>query len=181
MVGTLEPRKGHAQALAAFEALWAEGLAVNLVIVGKQGWAVDDLAERIRQHSQVGQQLFWLEGISDEYLDEIYTHCNVLLAASFGEGFGLPIVEAFQRGLPVLARDLPVFREVGGDQATYFDAKEPAELAAAVANWLRLHADGCMHPPGKIELLTWQESAAQLFAGLTGASVRHRWLPDRPQ
>jgi glycosyltransferase involved in cell wall biosynthesis len=181
MVGTLEPRKGYAQALAAFEALWAEGVAVNLVIVGKQGWSVDDLAGRIRQHAHVDQQLFWLEGISDEYLDEIYTHCDVLLAASFGEGFGLPIVEAFQRGLPVLARDIPVFREVGGDQATYFDAKEPAELAAAVANWLRLHADGCMHPPGKIELLTWQESAAQLFAGLTGASVRHRWLPDRPQ
>lgn len=181
MVGTLEPRKGHAQALAAFEALWAEGVAVNLVIVGRQGWLVDDLAGRIRHHSQVGQQLFWLEGISDEYLDEVYSHCDVLLAASFGEGFGLPIVEAFQRGLPVLARDLPVFREVGGDEATYFDARDPAELAAAVANWLRLHANGCIHPPGKIELLTWQESAAQLFAGLTGASVRHRWLPDRPK
>jgi glycosyltransferase involved in cell wall biosynthesis len=52
MVGTLEPRKGQAQALAAFELLWAKGVDANLVIVGKNGWLVDALAERLQAHPQ---------------------------------------------------------------------------------------------------------------------------------
>ena len=50
MVGTVEPRKGHAQALSAFERLWAAGVDASLVIVGKEGWDVGRLAARVRAH-----------------------------------------------------------------------------------------------------------------------------------
>ncbi|MFT4268718.1 MAG: glycosyltransferase family 1 protein, partial [Xenophilus sp.] len=126
MVGTVEPRKGYAQALAAFERLWKEGLAVNLVIVGKPGWLVNALIKRLRAHPQLGKRLFWLEGISDEYLDQIYSACCCLLAASRGEGFGLPLIEAASKHLPILARDLPVFREVAQGHAQYFHADDGA-------------------------------------------------------
>jgi pyridoxamine-phosphate oxidase len=55
--------------LAAFELLWRQQVDVNLVIVGKKGWMVDELAERISSHVELGQRLFWLDGISDEYLE----------------------------------------------------------------------------------------------------------------
>jgi len=164
MVGTLEPRKGHSQSLAAFELLWDEGLGVHLVIVGKPGWGVDELIERLQNHPENGKRLFFLEAVSDEYLEEIYKNSTVLLAASEGEGFGLPLIEAAHHQLPILARDLLVFREVAGDQALYFSGNDPAELAAAVRTWLseRVIHD---HPPN-IRWLTWEESCDQLVAAL---------------
>ena len=113
MVGTLEPRKGHRIALDAFEALWADGLDVCLVIAGKHGWGVDHLAEAIRTHREFGKRLFWHERVDDAGLAQLYSDCDGLIAASFAEGFGLPIVEAGYFGKPVIASDIPVFREVG--------------------------------------------------------------------
>lgn len=179
MVGTLEPRKGQAQALEALELLWQQGVAVNLVIVGKQGWMVDALVQRLRTHPELGQRLFWLAGVSDEMLLKLYGACAALLAASTGEGFGLPLIEAAQHGLPVIARSLPVFREVGGEHAYYFDGADAASLAATLAQWLALHADGKAPPSSAMPWLTWHDSAAQLLDAVQGRRV-HRVLAPSP-
>ena len=109
MVGTIEPRKEHAQTLAAFEQLWEEGVNANLIIVGQQGWLVDAFGSNVRHHPELSKRLFWLEGISDEYLEKVYKTSTCLIAASEGEGFGLPLIEAAQHKLPIIARDIPVF------------------------------------------------------------------------
>ena len=166
MVGTLEPRKGHAQALAAFDLLWAKGVAVNLVIVGKQGWMVDSLAERLRQHPAKGSRLFWLEGASDTMLLKLYGACQALLAASEGEGFGLPLIEAAQHGIAIIARQLPVFREVAGEHAYYFEGLTAQALADAVHEWLRLHSEGKVPGSGGMPWLTWAHSTHQLRQGI---------------
>ncbi len=62
----------------------------------------------------------------------MYDAAQCLLAASEAEGFGLPLIEAAQHGLPVMARDIPVFREVAGDHAFYFDGTDPEHLADAI-------------------------------------------------
>lgn len=163
MVGTVEPRKGHAQTLEAFEQLWAQGIDVNLVIVGKQGWMVDALVQRLRRHVELNERVFWLEGISDEYLEKIYAASTCLIAASCGEGFGLPLIEAAQHKIPIIARDIPVFREVAEEYAFYFKADQPAELAQTIESWLVLYkAD--QHPKSdKLPWLTWKDSATQLL------------------
>lgn len=164
MVGTLEPRKGHAQVLDAFDYLWRSGVAVNLVIVGKQGWLIDELVARLRSHPELNQRLFWLEGISDEYLEKVYAASTCLIAASYGEGFGLPLIEAARHKLPIIARDIPVFREVAGEHAFYFTARDGAELAAAILKWLELYAQG-RHPKSEaMPYLTWKESAQRLLS-----------------
>ncbi len=163
MVGTLEPRKGQAQALAACELLWAKGVKVNLVIVGKNGWLVDDLAERLEKHPQREKQLFWFNGVSDEMLLKLYDHSSALLAASEGEGFGLPLIEAAQKGLPIIARGIPVFREVAGEHAFYFEGGKAEDLASAIESWLALHAEGKAPPSKAMPWLTWQDSAKQLM------------------
>ncbi|CAN7213031.1 glycosyltransferase [Variovorax paradoxus] len=168
MVGTIEPRKGHEQALSAFEQLWRDGSSANLVIVGKAGWMVEALIERLRRHPQRGKRLFWLEGISDEYLERLYGTCACLLLASEGEGFGLPLIEAAIHKLPIIARNLPVFREVAADHAFYFDGTTGDELAVAVAQWLALFRQG-EHPHSEtMPHLTWQQSADQFKAALFG-------------
>lgn len=163
MVGTLEPRKGHAQSLAAFELLWRQGVAVNLVIVGKQGWMVDGLVEQLRRHPESGKRLFWLEGISDEYLESVYAACGCLLVASEGEGFGLPLIEAAQHKLPMLVRDIAVFREVAGEHAFYFRGLDSADLANSISEWLALNAAGRVPQSAAMPWLTWKESARQLI------------------
>ena len=163
MVGTIEPRKGHSEALDAFERLWAEGEQVNLVIVGKKGWMQDALIRRLNTRMAQENRLIWLEGISDEYLEAVYAASVCLIAASYAEGFGLPLIEAARHKLPVIARDIPVFREVAGQYAHYFSG----DLANAIKTWLALYAQN-QHPKSdEMPWLTWQMSAERLWEQVT--------------
>ena len=162
MVGTVEPRKGHWQTVEAFEQLWNDGRQVNLVIVGREGWRIQDIAHRIRSHPMQGRRLFWLEGISDEYLERVYANSSCLIAASHGEGFGLPLIEAAHHDLPIVARDLPVFREVVGDYALFFEGGKPSDLAQVLVEWMRLYETGEHPKPDGISSLTWSQSALRL-------------------
>lgn len=170
-VGTLEPRKGQAQALDAFEILWAKGYATNLILIGKQGWQTELLVQRIKQHPQFNKQLFWLDNASDEFLELCYSVCNALLATSLGEGFGLPLLEAYNHQLAVIARDLPVFREVLDNHGYYFSGQHGNDLAEVIEQHLNA-------PPTKAEnsdaipILTWQGSAQQLVTRLITRNTR---------
>jgi glycosyltransferase involved in cell wall biosynthesis len=162
MVGTLEPRKGHTQVLDAFELLWKTGAGINLVIVGKQGWMVENLIERLRKHPEANRHLFWLDGISDEYLDKVYDCSTCLIAASYGEGFGLPLIEAANHKLPIIARDIPVFREVAGEHAYYFNGEGSKELSDSITSWLGLLSIKQHPDSSRIIRITWKQSARNL-------------------
>ncbi|AGB47340.1 glycosyltransferase [Mesorhizobium australicum WSM2073] len=163
MVGTIEPRKGYGQVLDAFDILWSEGASVNLVIVGTQGWMTEVLVDRMQLHPENGKRLFWLNSVSDEYLERLYATSACLLAASEGEGFGLPLIEAAQHRLPIIARNISVFREVAGDHAYYFVGLAGADLADSVREWLTLFRSR-RHPRSEnMPWLTWAQSARQLL------------------
>ncbi len=159
MVGTVEPRKGHAEALHAMEALWESGADVGLVIAGRPGWDTDALQARLRAHPEAGRRLRWVEGADDARVAALYRSSSALLMASEGEGFGLPIVEAAHAGLPVVARDLPVFREICGESAVYF---RPGELAAALRRWLALRDEGRVPDPAGIVTVSWAEASRRV-------------------
>ena len=178
MVGTLEPRKGHTQALDAFELLWADGIEANLVIIGHEGWHVEDLVSRLAQHKAAGKYLFWLPAADDQVLSMVYRQASGLLAASEGEGFGLPLIEAARYGLPILARDLPVFREVAGDHAYYF-CGDAASLKHAIRSWLDLYAKGKAPQSHGLKWLTWAESANYLRDMITTGAFYREWTPQR--
>lgn len=164
MVGTIEPRKGNRLTLEAFEKLWGEGLDISLVIVGKQGWMMEDFIAKIRNHPELNQRLFWLEGVSDEYLEKVYTASTCLIAASEGEGFGLPLIEAAQHNLPIIARDIPVFREVAGEFAYYFaNDHDPSVLVNTITSWLELYNENNHPKSDKMPWLTWKKSATQII------------------
>lgn len=179
MVGTIEPRKGHIQTLAAFEKIWAEDIDINLAIIGKQGWKMEMLAETLRNHPEKGKRLFWLEGISDEYLEKVYASSTCLIAASEGEGFGLPLIEAAQHKLPIIARDLPVFHEVAGEHAFYFKGKEPEDLAEAVREWLALYRSD-QHPKSDtMPWLTWKQSTQQMLDIILKDRWQAEWINSK--
>ncbi|MEF8686879.1 UNVERIFIED_CONTAM: glycosyltransferase family 4 protein [Comamonas sp. A-3] len=178
MVGTIEPRKGQLQTLQAFEKMWANGEDINLVMVGKHGWNVDLLVEIIRTHSELNKRLFWLEGISDEYLEKVYAASTCLIAASEGEGFGLPLIEAAQHQLPIIARDIPVFREVAGEHAFYFSGLTPDALADGVQAWLALDKAGEAPQSCSMPWLTWKQSTQNLMNVILGGQWYKQWMPD---
>lgn len=156
MVGTLEPRKRHDLALAAFEQLWDAGEDDRLVIVGKQGWHVEELAERVRQHPRQGGNLFWLEHASNADLEHAYRHCSALLQASDAEGFGLPIVEAGRYGKPLLLTDIAVFREIAGNAARYFESGSVESLLACLRQERRSTL-------GLLSPVSWEQCSIQLL------------------
>ena len=171
-VGTIEPRKAHHQVLDAFDQLWAQGHDVNLVLVGKAGWLMDDFIKRLENHSERNKRFFWLSGVSDEYLEKIYDSATCLVTASVGEGFGLPLIESAQHGLPIIARDIPVFREVAGNCAQYFSGEAPDAIAVAVKTWLAKNAAGQTPNVADMPWLTWEQSAQQLM----DVVLKKQWL-----
>jgi len=184
MVSTIEPRKGHAQAIDAFELLWAEGVEARLVIVGKAGWLVESLVERIRAHRELGRRLVWIDRADDEKLIELYRTSSALLVVSEGEGFGLPLIEAAHYGLPVICRDIPVFREVAGEHASYFEGHDAVPLAEVLRRWMSDLAAGSVADSSRMPTLTWAQSTEQLLKVLfaqrpyiTWSQGGRHWFP----
>lgn len=176
VVGTVEPRKGHGEVLDAFEALWARGHDLRLTVVGRPGWMVERLTRRMEALAVREPAFCWERSASDAELDELYRRCTAVVVASEAEGFGLPVVEAAVRGCPVVVRDIPVLRELAGDDAVYFRAPDrPLErvLAEAVASPQRLAV------LTDVPVLRWSEVAARLLGVLDGeVQPVARWSPE---
>lgn len=167
MVGSIEPRKGHAQTLNAFNELWNKGYNYKLVIVGKQRWGTEKLAKEIQNHPELNKNLFWFNNTDDETLTFMYQHSSCLIAASEGEGFGLPLIEAAQYNIPLIIRNIPVFVEVAGNNAYFFnDSLAPSVISEAVIEWASLYERKLIPKSGNIKWMTWSESADMLYERL---------------
>lgn len=135
-VSTLEPRKAHRCLLDAMEEVWKTH-PTALVLVGKKGWKTEELQQRILNHPQFGRKLFWLQHASDEMLDGLYRRSDGIIIPSYGEGYGLPLMEGLTYKKKILVRDLPVFREIAGDNILYFTDDKTIALAEKIKFWLQ--------------------------------------------
>ena len=124
---------------------------------------IDQLASEINQHKEFNKRLYWLNDVSDEYLEKLYKSSNCLIAASYGEGFGLPIIEAAQHDLPIFAREIPVFVEVAGTGAFYFKDETPKELAENIIKWINLYSSKKYPTPNKVLISSWEQSVSKLL------------------
>jgi glycosyltransferase involved in cell wall biosynthesis len=171
-VSTIEPRKNHRYLLDAFELLWAQQSPARLCIIGRVGWKCEALIKRIEAHPELGQRLFMFNQLDDSGLEYAYARAKALVFSSHDEGFGLPLVEAMQRGLPAMGSDIPVFHEVGGEFMAYFDLQAPQTLADLVTQFER---SGEFPAPGRLEdwqWIGWNGACAQLIDGvLTGVAL----------
>lgn len=162
MVSTIEPRKNHDYLLDAFERAWACGSTARLCIAGHIGWKCDALLARVRNHPQLNQRLFMFNDLSDTSLEHAYSHASALVFPSWVEGFGLPLVEAMQRGLPAMGSDIPIFREIGGEFMAYFDLAEPQRLADLIIAFERTGQFPAARDVAQWQWIGWREASAQL-------------------
>lgn len=169
MVGTLEPRKGHADILAAFSELWRQGVDHRLVLVGRMGWQTEALRDAIRTHPENGHNLLWFDDVGDLELEQIYQACEGVLIGSHAEGFGLPLIEALGHLKPVLARDLPIFRIHEERGVRYFPAVcDAVTLGACIQGWIDdVRAEHItVIPP----VANWKATAETILAALDSVS-----------
>lgn len=164
IVSTIEPRKNHAYLLDAFEKIWRSNVEVNLLIIGKIGWMVEKVIERIKNHKQYNKNLSMMNNISDSELLYCYRNSKALITPSITEGFGLPIIEALSQKTPVLASDIPVFREVGGDFCTFFNLSNSANLAKIIIEWETTGRQPVCRDINQFKWPTWKESAGEFVA-----------------
>lgn len=158
-VATIEPRKNHGFLLDAFDLVWAAHPQVRLCIAGRIGWLCNEVVDRIRSHPRYGRNLFLFNDLSDAELDYCYRHARAFLFPSKAEGYGLPIVEALSYGLPVMASDIPIHREVGGSCCGYFDLSDAAGLAQEIDRWERSGVVRSATSAGDFQPVTWADSA----------------------
>lgn len=160
VVGTVEPRKAVDTVVDAVVSLRDRGHDLGLVIVGSHGWVSAELADRLVDLARE-PWFAWHTSANDTELSGHYAGAAVLVAASRGEGYGLPLTEARAVGLPVVARDLPVFRELLGDDAHYFATD--TELATVIEQAVN---DGGPSGTSSRELTTWREAATAVDAAI---------------
>jgi alpha-1,2-rhamnosyltransferase len=164
MVGTIEPRKNHALALDAFERLWTAGGTAALVVIGRRGWQCEATLRRFAALAAAARPFTHIGDATDADLQHAYRHARCLIFPSIAEGFGLPIVEALAQGLPAIASDIPVHREVGSDLAIYIPLGDPDHLAGLLRSIENGSTVLTAPAPGSVHLPTWAESAAALQA-----------------
>ena len=126
-VGQLVPRKGLDGLLDAL----SRTTGVSLVVCGPDGGHGAELRAHARR-LQIDDRVTFLGRVSDAHLAGLYGAAAAVVAASVDEGFGLPLLEAMAAGAPVIATDIPAFREVGGAAARYVRVGDPGALAVAI-------------------------------------------------
>jgi len=172
IVGSIEPRKGHQAVLDAFERRWARGSRDKLLIIGKVGWEVGELMDRIDHHAEAGRRLFHVHNATDAMLTDALDHADAGIIAAYVEGFGLPLVECLAAGLPVVVSDIPVFHEIAGESALYFEPGDAVALDEAIE---RLHA-GYAQQAARARAFAWpdwHEAACVFYAKVEECARGH--------
>lgn len=133
--GTIEPRKNYLLLLNLWRELATNRPPPKLVIVGKRGWLNETVVDMLQRCAILRGNVIEADGLSTPGLRRLMAGARALLMPSFGEGFGLPVAEALATGLPVIASDLDVFREIAGAAPDYLHPLDGVGWLQAVRDY----------------------------------------------
>ncbi len=166
-IGTLQPRKNVETTIRAHRALSpAERQRTPLLIIGRAGWKCEEVMRLIGQESGSGA-VRWLQHVPDADLLPLLKLASGLVFPSLGEGFGLPVLEAFAAQVPVITSNTTSLPEVAGDAAVSLDPMDVDAIAGAMK---RLREDpvfsGALKQRGvaRARQFTWQDCAEATLA-----------------
>jgi glycosyltransferase involved in cell wall biosynthesis len=169
-VGTIDPRKNYPRLLRAHRLLRERGPVPPLVVVGRVGWAYGKALEELRSDPEVRL----LGHVDDATLLALYRGAGVLAFPSLHEGFGLPLLEAMQEGLPAVISGVSSLPELAGGAAIEVDPLDVEAIAGGLARVLgdralsRELADRGRERAGGF---SWASSAALTLEVLEAASA----------
>lgn len=125
-VGNFYPHKNVENLLQALQFVDKK---YHLVLVGERNIFLERVL-KIAQKLKVENRIITTGFVPDDELQVLYKESSAFISPSLSEGFGLPGLEAFASGCPVVCSDIPVFREIYADAAYYFDPKDPKDIAS---------------------------------------------------
>lgn len=135
-VGTIEPRKNILKLLEAYQLLpSALQQQYSLVIAGRIGWNCEKESAALAAISKT-HNVNYVGFISDEQRSALYQSASAFTSASFYEGFGMPVLEAMSYDLPCAVSDIPVYHEVAGNAALYYNQEDPQAIADTLGKLL---------------------------------------------
>ncbi len=159
-VGTIEPRKNLVRLVRAYRRVAAAGVPHALVLAGPLGWHHEGLMRELALEGP--GEIVMTGALAPAELDAIYRAADAFVYPSVYEGFGLPVLEAMSRGIPVVASTTSALPEVTGDAALGVNPRSVREIAAAIASLVgdvalaeRLAAAGRL----QAERFSWDETA----------------------
>ncbi len=160
-VGTLQPRKNVRRIIDAHKSLPPQlRREVPLIMAGRHGWMCD--AEVAELQSCQDGTLRWLQYVPSEDLLPIFKQATALVWPSLNEGFGLPVLEAFAAGLPVVTSNTTSLPEVAGDAALLVDPENTGEIADAMRQMATddaLRSDLRARGQSRAKQFTWDRTA----------------------
>jgi len=138
VLGTIEPRKNHSLLLHIWRHLVAElgDAAPQLVVIGQRGWECEQVVDLLDRCAALKGHVTELPRCDDRELATWLRHAQALLFPSFVEGFGMPLVEALMLHVPVIASEIPVFREIAGDIPHFLDPLDGPGWRQAVLEYM---------------------------------------------
>ncbi|HEX3095652.1 MAG TPA: glycosyltransferase family 1 protein [Patescibacteria group bacterium] len=173
-LSTLQPRKNLEKLIDAFRELKNEHpeLPQKLVVVGKLGWKHEEIVKKVEANKDI---VVFLGHVSDDDRWPIFRKADLYVNPSLYEGFGMPVLEAFECNCPAVVANNSSFPEVGGDAAMYFDPTSKDEIKNAlwkVLNNPELRAE--MVRKGRVQLqnFSWEKCAHQTLAVLESAGKK---------
>jgi glycosyltransferase involved in cell wall biosynthesis len=132
-LGTMEPRKNISALLEAYTYLPIKlRKAYSLVLAGKIDWKYQETLAKIQQLQADGSDIHYLGYVDDDMQASLYQGAALFVLPSLYEGFGMQIAEALSYGLACAVSDIPVFHEVGGSAVSYFDHRNPHDIAGVM-------------------------------------------------
>ncbi|KTC69438.1 putative glycosyl transferase [Legionella birminghamensis] len=167
MLSTIEPRKNHLLMLQIWRQLVEEmgEAAPHLVVIGKRGWECENVIDILERCQVLKNYITELSQCSDADLVNYLHHSQALLFPSFSEGFGLPLIEALSLKVPVIASDLPVFKEIAGDIPEYInplDGRRWKELICEYADSKSLRRTQQVERISSFNYPTWSDYFRQV-------------------
>lgn len=165
-IGALRPRKNLRTLFQAFDAYRREGTAnEKLVIVGAQRWYGEDIRTAYEE-MQFRDEVIFTGNLSPDALKDVLGAALALTYVSYFEGFGIPIVEAFQAGIPVITSDITSMPEIAGDAALLIDPFDMDTIKEAMRKMARdekLRKDLISKGHERQNIYTWDKSAELLW------------------
>lgn len=155
--GRLEKKKNIGGLMAAFAAFRAKHQNAKLVLVGRPGFGWEEARKFCSNGSVI--ELGWARSAD---LPALVSGALALVLPSLYEGFGLPVLEAFASGTPVIASRAASLPEVGGEAALYVDPEHPEEMAAAMGRIYKepeLRAKLSALGAERVKLYSWEKTA----------------------
>jgi len=135
-VGRLEKKKNIINLLKAFASLAENGsFGHKLVLAGKPGFGYENILKEIKKNN-LGNKVILTGYVNNENLPNYYQYASLFVFPSLYEGFGIPILEAFASGTPVVCSNTSSLPEVAGPGAKYFNPKKPEQMARIISETL---------------------------------------------